>query len=146
MALLSLLTAAFVGAVVFGLLAFADKGVDVQHSVTTRVDYEIERDPDVPDLPFPDNPDPSQCGIPTRWGESDNRAWLTGVWQGELIEKDVLLYDSHLRTKVVGSAPSGSEVKVVLFQDNPVLDYYFVKAGPSEGWVPGPFLSFDPVT
>lgn len=31
------------------------------------------RDPDIPPLPFPDNPDPSLCGIPTPWGP-DNQA------------------------------------------------------------------------
>ena len=29
-----------------------------------------QRDANVPELPFPDNPDPNQCGIPTRWGGS----------------------------------------------------------------------------
>ncbi len=103
------------------------------------------RDPDVPDLPFEDNPDPEQCGIPVQWG-SDGQAWLSGMYEGELIQPTVFLYDSHLRQSVAGSAPHGAAVQVVLFQENPVLDYYFVKvAGEAEGWVPAPFLSFDPV-
>ncbi len=104
------------------------------------------RDPEVPDLPFEDNPDPNQCGIPVQWG-SDGQAWLSGLYGGELIQPTVFLYDSHLRQSVTGSAAHGSEVQVVLFQENPVLDYYFVRVdGRQEGWVPAPFLSFDPVT
>ncbi len=111
-------------------------------------DLLLSRDPDVPDLPFDDNPDPNQCGIPVQWGDS-GRAWLTGVYEGDLIQSTVLLYDSHLRRSVVGSALHGAEVQVVLFQENPVLDYYFVKipgAQPQEGWIPAPFLSFEPVS
>ena len=42
---------------------------------------------------------------------------------------------------------SFSEVKIVLFQENPVLDYYFVEVvgQPDKGWIPDHFLSFDPV-
>jgi hypothetical protein len=108
----------------------------------------LSRDPDVPDLPFDDNPDPNQCGIPVQWGDS-GEAWLTGLYEGELIQSSVLLYDSHLRRSVVGSARHGAEAQVVLFQENPVLDYYFVKipgAQPQEGWIPAPFLSFEPVS
>lgn len=105
----------------------------------------LARDPDVPDLPFADNPDPNQCGIPVQWG-SGGQAWLSGLYEGELIQPTVFLYDSHLRQSVTGFAPHGTEVQVVLFQENPVLDYYFVKtSGEREGWVPAPFLSFDPV-
>ncbi len=107
------------------------------------------RDPDVPALPFPDNPDPSQCGIPTPWG-SDNQAWLTGIYEGEMVQPEVMLYDSHLRMEIVAQAAHGSEVEVILYQQNPVTDYYLVKIvgaeSPNEGWVPGPFLSFNPVT
>jgi hypothetical protein len=106
------------------------------------------RDPAVPELPFADNPDPSQCGIPSRWGQ-DDPAWLTGLYEGRMIQDEVLLYDSHLRLKITASAPHGSQVQVLLFQQNPVIDYYLVKivgAGPpNEGWVPAPFLSFEPV-
>lgn len=107
------------------------------------------RDPDIPSLPFPDNPDPSLCGIPTPWG-TDNQAWLTGIYEGEMVQPVVLLYDSHLRLEIAARAIHGSEVEVILYQQNPVTDYYLVKiAGaeqPNEGWVPGPFLSFSPVT
>ncbi|GEM_PF-1210899 len=101
----------------------------------------------VPSLPFADNPDPTQCGIPTRWGTTNNRAWLTGFYGGDLVQPIVYLYDSHLRRSVKASAPHGSEVEIVLFQDNPTLDYYMVRivgapADTDEGWVPAPFLSF----
>ncbi len=108
----------------------------------------LERSPEVPDLPFDDNPDPNQCGIPVQWG-SNGQAWLTGIWEGELIQPEVYLYDSHLRLDVTGKTPHGTEVQILLFQENPALDYYFVKIEgdtPLEGWVPAEFLSFDPVT
>lgn len=101
----------------------------------------------IPHLPFADNPDPEACGIPQRVG-SDDTAWLHGEYEGELIEPVVHLYDSHLRREVTGRAPSGTQVHVVLFQDNPVLNYYMVEAtlqdgSMQKGWVPAPFLSFD---
>lgn len=109
----------------------------------------IERAPDVPDLPFPENADPLQCGIPQPWG-SDNQAWLSGLWQGELVQPVVYLYDSHLRTAIAAQAPHNTEVRVKLFQANPTLNYYLVEVvnappgTPDEGWVPAPFLSFEP--
>ncbi|NJK43859.1 MAG: SH3 domain-containing protein [Pleurocapsa sp. SU_196_0] len=94
-------------------------------------------------LPFPDNPDLSACGIPTPWGLS-SPAWLDGNYQGKLWEPRVFLYDSHARHKVVGSAPSGSRVQILLHQSNPVLDFYLVRTlntgQVQEGWVPAPFL------
>lgn len=126
-----------------------ENGVFAVHG-TPDLEYlaEIEamRSPNVPDLPFPDNPDPSLCGIPTQWG-SDGTAWLKGTYQGELIQSEVLLYDSHLRLNITAQAPHGSEVEVLLFQQNPVTDYYFVKIKdaepPNEGWIPEHFLSFE---
>lgn len=107
-----------------------------------------QRDPNIPDLPFPDNPDPSQCGIPTQWGE-DGEAWLNGRYEGEMVQETVLLYESHLRLQITTQAPHGTKVNVILYQQNPVTDYYFVKIEgaeqPNEGWVPGPFLSFEPI-
>lgn len=107
-----------------------------------------QRDPRIPDLPFADNPDPSQCGIPTRWG-LDDPAWLTGLYEGEMIQPVVLLYDSHLRLQISGEASHGSEVIIKLYQQNPVTDYFLVEVkgagAPTEGWVPAPFLSFEPV-
>ncbi len=102
------------------------------------------RDPDVPDLPFDDNPDPDQCGIPTVWGPG-GEAWLTGIWDGELIEPEVFLYDSHQRLSISGRGDHGAEVEIVLYQGNPVLDFYMVEVvGTGEsGWVPAPFLSFE---
>lgn len=118
------------------------------HDITIAV----ERDSDVPDLPFEDNPDPLQCGIPTPWGGTNNRAYLTGIYEGELIQPTVFLYDSHLRKSIAAQAPHGSAVEIVLFQVNPALNYYLVNvldddgAKIGEGWIPEPFLSFDPVT
>jgi hypothetical protein len=101
----------------------------------------------VPDLPFPDNPDPSQCGIPTTWG-TDESAWVSGYYQGELVQPTVFLYDSHLRLSIAGAIPSGTEVTIILYQQNPSLDYYMVKTvdsdPPQEGWIPAPLLSFEP--
>jgi len=106
------------------------------------------RDPTIPDLPFPDNPDPSLCGIPTQWGD-DGAAWITGMYAGELAQDPVLLYESHLRLQINGRLPHGAPVQVILYQQNPETDYYFVKGtdtdSPVEGWVPAPFLSFAPV-
>lgn len=100
----------------------------------------------IPHLPFPDNPDPDACGIPTPWGSSEP-AWLDGHYQGELVEPIVHLYDSHLRREIIGRAPSGIEVEVILFQDNPTLNYYLVRTvglePPQEGWVPAPFLQLE---
>lgn len=96
----------------------------------------------VPDLPFPDNPDPDACGIPQRWG-SDVPAQLTGYYEGKLVQPVVFLYDSHSRRAVTGQAQSGTKVRVLLFQSNPTLNFYFVKTlgeNPQEGWVPAPFL------
>jgi hypothetical protein len=107
------------------------------------------RDPDIPPLPFPDNPDPSLCGIPTPWGP-DSQAWLAGLYEGEMVQPVVMLYDSHLRLEITARAAHGSEVEVILYQQNPVTDYYLVKIvgaeQPNEGWVPAPFLSFTPFT
>ena len=117
-------------------------------AVAGGVEFDVERDPNVPSLPFDDNPDPSQCGIPVQWGDVDNRAWLSGMWEGELIQREALVYDSHLRISVTGGAPHGTEVEIILFQENPVLDYYLVRIpgdSPQEGWVPEPFLSFAPI-
>lgn len=126
------------------------EAASVQHDDDYAARLAELRDPDVPALPFPDNPDPSQCGIPTPWGK-DDPAWLTGYYEGELVQPVVYLYDSHSRLSIKAEAPHGSQVQVVLFQSNPVTDYYMVKViGPDgdtrgEGWVPEPFLSFERV-
>ncbi|MEM7346757.1 MAG: hypothetical protein AAF485_21145 [Chloroflexota bacterium] len=108
---------------------------------------EIERDPDVPPLPFADNPDPALCGIPQPWN-SDAPAYLSGIYESKLIQPIVFLYDSHLRRKVVAEAPHGAEIKIILSQSNPELNYYLVKIvgadQPNEGWIPAPFVSFEP--
>jgi hypothetical protein len=104
-----------------------------------------QRASNVPDLPFPDNPDPNLCGIPVKWGKEDP-AWLSGYYRGNLIEPIVYLYDSHLRNEITGEAPSGAAVRILLFQHNPKLDFYMVETigvNPKQtGWVPAPFLSF----
>ena len=138
---------------VFVLLATAcvPAAPAVAPAITPTSNPALVRAPDVPALPFPDNPDPTQCGIPTQWGESNNRAWLTGVYDGALVEPEVLLYNSHARLSITARAPHGAPVEIVLYQANPVLDYYLVNvldaAGDKvgEGWVPGPFVSFEPV-
>lgn len=108
--------------------------------------YAPERDADVPDLPFADNPDPSLCGIPEPWNE-DDLAHLNGFYEGQLVQSEVLLYDSHSRRSVEGYAPTGTPVEIVLVQVNPVLNYYLVRtvglAQEQEGWVPGPFLEIE---
>ncbi|MCI0711059.1 MAG: hypothetical protein L0154_12955 [Chloroflexi bacterium] len=120
--------------------------VDTRYGSDKPVDFShIE----VPDLPFAENPDPEECGIPQPWG-ADNVAYLSGEYQGDLIQPTVYLYDSHGRNAIVAAAKHGTEVEVVMFQANPVLNYYLVRIpgapeGAREGWVPAPFLSFDPV-
>jgi hypothetical protein len=107
-----------------------------------------QRDPAVPALPFSDNPDPLECGIPEVWN-SDKPAWLNGSYQGKLVQPTVFLYDSHARNRITGAAPSGSEVRIKLSQANPVLNFYMVRTAgldpPQEGWVPAPFVQFAPV-
>jgi hypothetical protein len=114
----------------------------------STADVVANRDPDVPDLPFPDNPDPAACGIPEFWRAADDRGWLTGVWEGELVQPEVFLYEGHLRLGITGSAAHGAEVRIVMHQSNPALDYYLVEVVGRDdvrGWVPAPFLSLDPV-
>ena len=109
----------------------------------------IERDTDVPPLPFADNPDPALCGIPQPVGPSEAAARVTGWYDGALVMDPVLVYDSHLRRSVVGSIPDGHAVELVLFQANPELDYFLVKAEVEEdgelrrveGWLPAPFVA-----
>lgn len=113
---------------------------------TSAAEIAPQRDADVPDLPFPDNPDPNACGIPAPYG--GGIAWLTGVYQGQMIEQTVLLYDSHERLHIMAALPSGTPVQVQLYQANPVLDFYYVQSetpsGVQKGWVPAPFLQFSP--
>ncbi|CAN5624796.1 hypothetical protein BH23CHL2_BH23CHL2_14310 [soil metagenome] len=96
-----------------------------------------------PPLPFADNPDPEACGIPREWGR-DEPGYVTGHYEGELVQPVVYLYDSHLRREVVGQIPDGGRVEILLSQSNPVLDYYLVRSldldEPQEGWIPAPFL------
>ena len=98
----------------------------------------------LPPFAFDDNPDPDQCGIPQPLG-SGFMGTLHGEVDGALVEPMVYLYDSHLRSRVMGMVAAGSEVEVVLAQSNPVLDFFMVRYraddGRSvEGWVPAPFL------
>ena len=115
-------------------------------SVSVASTPRVARDADVPDLPFADNPDPNACGIPVAW--PGYTGWANGVYQGQVVEPSVHLYDSHERLHVTGAVPSGTEVHVQLYQANPVLDFYFVEAdtpaGLQKGWIPAPFLQFDP--
>ncbi len=148
------------GVLVLGLAACDSKIVqnlveqsdsDVSESSETLGDDGVVENLEIPDLPFPENPDPNECGIPTLWGNADNQAWLTGYYDGELVQPVVYLYNSHARTAILVEAPSGAEVEILMFQANPVLDYYYVKivgaeAGQNEGWVPEPFLTFEPIS
>jgi hypothetical protein len=47
--------------------------------VTHKEEPGVERDPDVPSLPFPDNPDPTQCGTPMQWGLDPASGQLQGM-------------------------------------------------------------------
>jgi hypothetical protein len=100
----------------------------------------------VPELPFPNEQDPLLCGIPQTLG-SGVPGVLDGHHEGVLVEPEIHLYDSHLRSKVVGHVPHDREVLVTMFQDNPVLNFYYVvaetKAGKVQGWVPEPYLEFE---
>lgn len=131
-------------------LLFFDGPDTIDHTVAAEssdTSLGLVRDSNVPDLPFADNPDPTVCGIPVQWG-SDAPAWLNGIYQGEMLQSEVLLYDSHQRFSLTGSAPHGTQVEILLYQENPVLDFYLVKTigpDPQEGWIPAPLLSFDPI-
>lgn len=97
-------------------------------------------------LPFPDNPDPNACGIPRPWGK-DDPAWITGPYQGRLLQPNVSLYDSHARREVVGRISHGGRVRILLAQANPARDYYYVRSLDLEpaqaGWAPAPFVALD---
>ena len=133
------------GAACSGIAAGAATPVPVDTPVS-EVTTRIQRDPDVPQLPFPDNPDPNACGIPAPIG--DFAGWVNGVYDGHVVEPTVFLYDSHERRHITGTVPSGTQVRVQLHQTNPVLDFYYVEAdtssGHQKGWVPAPFLHFNP--
>jgi hypothetical protein len=124
------------------MLATANSPIDARTSATQSVAlasatptapsvFVQQRDANVPELPFPDNPDPNQCGIPTLWGGS--AGWLDGTYAGQLIEPTVLLYDSHERMRVTGAVPSGTQVLVEMYQANPVLDFYYVRVNLPDG-------------
>jgi hypothetical protein len=114
----------------------------------TALNTQLAETDSIPPLPFPDNPDPALCGIPKPWG-NNSPAYLNGYYQGNLIRPVVFLYDSHLRREIQAHAPHGAAVKILLSQSNPELDYYLVKVlnapPPNEGWVPAPFVSFEPL-
>jgi len=97
----------------------------------------------VPELPFATNPNPDLCGIPVRMGDGFEGV-LHAVFDGVVQEELVHLVDSHLRAEVTGHVPAGSVVELVLFQNNPELDFYFVRwhgpDGIEAGWVPAPYV------
>ena len=111
-------------------------------TATTPPVFVQRRDANVPELPFPDDPDPNQCRIPTLFAGS--AGWIDGTYAGQVVEPTVLLYDSHERMHVIGAVPTGTEVQVEMYQANPVLDFYYVRVnmpdGLQQGWVPAPFL------
>ncbi len=95
-------------------------------------------------LPFVDNPDPTLCGIP----EPDERTGtVTGEYDGKLVQPVVYLYNSHLRSEIVGQLYPGTRVQIELSQSNPALNYYFVRSlgvSPTQaGWIPAPFLEIE---
>ncbi len=50
------------------------------------------------------------------------------MYWGQLVDATVYLYDSHERLHITGQTPNGTPVQVKLYQANPVLDFYFVRA------------------
>jgi hypothetical protein len=131
------------------LFAAAGAQEDASTSVGTQPassDAPTAASTDVPELPFDDNPDPDQCGIPQPLGDGVTGV-VTGRYDGRLWFENVHLYDSHLRSAVTGTVPDGTTVELVMFQNNPVLNYWLVRwEGPDgtvEGWAPDPFVRRD---
>ncbi len=95
----------------------------------------------VPPLPFADNPDPTLCGIPE---PDDRQGMVSGEYEGKLVQPIVYLYNSHLMNAITGQVYPGTQVKIELSQNNPTLNFYFVKTigvEPAQsGWIPAPFL------
>ena len=136
---------------ILAVLLFAAAGAQERTSHDVRAqasssDAPTSASTDVPELPFDDNPDPDQCGIPQPLGDGVTGV-VTGTYEGRLWFEDVHLYDSHLRSAVTGTVPHGSDVRLVMFQNNPVLNYWLVRwEGPDgtvEGWAPDPFVRRD---
>ncbi|NDJ85903.1 MAG: hypothetical protein GYB66_08460 [Chloroflexi bacterium] len=150
--LVGLVILGLVGVAALGIAAEENSGVPASSESSSQPEGWLDLNSDyvIPDLPFPTNPDPDECGIPQPWG-SDSKAWLNGYYKGELIQPVVYLYDGHGRNEIVAQAIHGTEVEILMFQANPVLDYYLVEVttqedGQNQGWVPAPFLSRDPFT
>src|SRR5438034_3590637 len=57
-----------------------------------------------------------------------SQARRNGMYLGQLVEPTVYLYDSHERLHITGQTPNETPVQVKLYQANPVLDFYFVRA------------------
>lgn len=78
----------------------------------------------VPALPFANTPDPTLCGIP----EPDGRqGTVTGEYGGKLGRPIVYLYNSHLMNAITDQVYPSTQVKIELRQNNPTLNFYFVK-------------------
>jgi len=138
-------------ALALGMPLLAAAGAQEGASTAVRAqasssDAAPEASPHVPELPFDDNPDPDQCGIPQPLGDGVTGV-VDGTYEGRSWFDDVHLYDSHLRSAVTGTVPHGSVVQLVMFQNNPVLNYWLVRwEGPDgtvEGWAPDPFVRRD---
>jgi len=156
---LGLLTVAIASMLAFAVSNNTTVEAEVVQTVTPEQIEHLEeeqdliaqnRSPDVPELPFDDNPDPTACGMPEPWGTSNNVAYLNGIYDGEMFQEEVLLYDSHSRLEVVASAPHGTEVEILMFQNNPVMNYYMVRIpsasdGADEGWIPAALISREPL-
>jgi hypothetical protein len=96
----------------------------------------------VPALPFANNPDPTLCGIPQPDGR---QGVVTGEYEGKLAQPIVYLYNSHLMNAITGQVYANTQVKIELSQNNPTLNFYFVKTigvEPAQsGWIPEPLLA-----
>ncbi|GHF65532.1 hypothetical protein HNQ07_004737 [Deinococcus metalli] len=69
-----------------------------------------------PALPFPDNPDANQCGLPVLLNA---RGTVTGTYQGHVYEQVVRLYDSHARQHVVALVPRNTPAHALLMVSGP---------------------------
>lgn len=94
-----------------------------------------------PALPFPDNPDANQCGLPVK---VNARGTISGMYQGRTYEPQVRLYDSHARLKVLALVPGGTSGLALLQVSGPRLNYLLVRVQVQgktlEGWLPEPYF------
>lgn len=96
-----------------------------------------------PVLPFSDNPDTNQCGLPVIL---NTRGTVTGTYQGRVYEQPVRLYDSHARQGVVALVPQNTPARALLLVSGPRLNHVLVQlrvnARTVEGWLPDPYFTY----